>query len=84
MLAIHLPENITLSFCEVVISDQEYSIYSFSNFCDKTDLKLFLHCGSLCDIRTERHIGTETFIKIKWCYFNKFVDSIIISKFNYW
>ena len=75
---------ITLSFCEVVISNQEYLIYNFSNLNDRIDLKFLLHCGSFCDIRIKKHAETEIFIEIKWCYFNKSVDSIVISKFNYW
>ena len=81
--AICLPDHITLNFCEVVMSDQEYPIHNSNNFCDRANLKLLLHYISLCDIRIKRHAGTETLIKIKWCHFDKLVDSIIISKFNY-
>ena len=84
MLMIYLFNHITLSFYEVVMNNQKYSIHDFSNFCDRIDLKSFLHCGSLCSIRTKRHTKTEIFIKIKWCYFDRFVDSIVINKFNYW
>ena len=82
-LTIYLSDHITLSFCEVVMSDQEYSIHDFSNFCNKADLKLLLHCISFCDIRIKKHAETEILIEIKWYHFDKFVDSIIISKFNY-
>ena len=84
ILAICLLNYITLNFCEIVISDWKYSVHDFSNFHDRTDLKLFLHCDSLCDIKTKKHVKTEIFVEIKWCYFNKFVNSIVISKFNYW
>ena len=84
MLIIYLSDHIVLSLCEVITGNQEYSIYDFSNFHNRTDLKLFLHYSSLYGIRTERYAEAETFIKIKWCYFNKLIDSIIISKFSYW
>ena len=83
MLIICLFNHIILSFCEVVMSDQEYSIHNFSNFCNRTDLKLLLHCGSFYDIRTERHMRTEIFIEIEEYHFNKLVNSIIINEFNY-
>ena len=84
MLAICLLDHITLSFCEIVMSDWEYLIHDSSNLCDRTDLKLLLCCGSFCGIRIKKHAETETFVEIKWCYFNRLVDSIVISEFNYW
>ena len=65
MLMICLPDYIALGLCEVVMSDQEYSIHDFSNFCDKMNLELLLHYGSLCDIRTERHAEAEIFVEVK-------------------
>ena len=83
MSVIYLLDHIALSLYEIVTSDQKYSIHNFSNFCGRTDLKLFLCCGSLCNIRTERHVETEIFIEIKWCHSDRLADSIVISKFNY-
>ena len=83
MLVICLLNHITLNFCEVVINDQEYFIHNFNNFCDRMNLELLLCCGSLCDIKIKEHVKTEIFIKIKWCYFDRLVNSIVISKFNY-
>ena len=65
MLAIYLLNHITLSFCEIVMSDQEYFIHDFSNFCDRADLKFFLHYINLCDIKTKKHAEAEILIKIK-------------------
>ena len=65
MLAICLLDHITLSFCEVVTSDQEYPIHGPSNLCGRTDLELLLHCGSLCGIRTKEHAEAETFVEVK-------------------
>ena len=83
-LAIYLFNYIILSFYKVVISDWEYSIYDFSNFYDRMNLKLFLYYDGLCGIRTKEHVKTEIFVEIKWYHFDKFVNSIVISKFNYW
>ena len=47
------------------------------------NLKFFLYYISLCDIRTKKHVKTEIFIEIKWCYFNRLINSIIIDEFNY-
>ena len=82
-LIICLLNHITLSFCEVVMSNQEYSIYDSSNFCGRMNLKLLLCCGGLCDIRIKEHVRAETFVEIKWCHFDRFVNSIVISEFNY-
>ena len=57
--------SITLNFCEVIMSNQEYFIYNFSNFCNKINLKLFLYYNSLYNIRIKKHVKIETFIKIK-------------------
>ena len=65
------------------MSNQEYPVHGSSNLHDRIDLELLLHCDSLCDIRTERHAEAEIFVEIKKCHFDKFVDSIIISEFNY-
>ena len=79
-----LLNHIILSFCEIVISNWEYSIHDSSNLSGRINLKLLLYCDSLCNIRIKRHTRAETFVKIKWYHFDKSVDSIIISKFNYW
>ena len=83
MLAIYLLDYIILNFCKVIMSNQEYSIYDSSNLCGKTDLKLLLYCGGLCGIRIKGHVRAETFVKVKWCHFDRFIDSIVISEFNY-
>ena len=47
------------------------------------DLKLLLYCGGFCDIRIKEHAETETFVEIKWCHFDKLIDSIVISEPSY-
>ena len=47
------------------MSNQEYFIHDFNNFSNRTDLKLFLYCDDLCDIRIKEHTKTEIFVKIK-------------------
>ena len=64
-LMIYLSNYIILSFCEVVTSDQKYSINNFCNFYNRADLKFLLHCSNLCDIKIKKHVGTEIFIEIE-------------------